>query len=458
MSFHESIGALALISLSSACILAPKGFDEERERAKNAAPAFDVPFERRELPAITDAGDWRQLLQRAFLANGELEARWHEWRAALANVERESAWPNANVELGLEYMFSAEKMKAWDRTSVMAGFAPDMQLVLPNKATTRGAVALAEARAAGERFRGAKFALQTRFLDTWLSLAQLEEETRLREQELSLLRLSAGASERAAASGGNSRDWLGAQLMVKTTEDRLARLKAMCAQMCVDLHAQIGGDPTVAIVGASELAAPRAVPLDDAQLFALAAESNPELAEIAREVEGRDDALELARLEYVPDLTPSAGFTGSVSQFVGLAISVPTNLPAIRAGIDAARERLAERQSMARQKQLDVRASITSELLTLRDAERATAWLTNEVLPVAERMSKSAESSYAIGAAPEQEWLAALRATLDVRMAIAEARTTREKSVARLEQWIGADFEALAAPTASPKTAEVSHE
>jgi len=227
--------------------------------------------------------------------------------------------------------------------------------------------------------------------------------------------------------------------------------------MRVDLQAQIGGDPSVAIIGARELPPPRAVPLGDAQLFALAAESNPELAELARAVEGRDDALELARLEYVPDISPSAGFTGSVSQFLGLAISVPTNLPAIRAGVDAAREALAERQSMSRQKLTDVRAELASELLTLRDAERATAWLTREVLPLSERLSTSAESAYSIGGAPQRDWLEALRMTIDVRMAIAEARTTREKSVARLEQLIGVDFEAL---TNAPATAmtEVNHE
>jgi outer membrane protein, heavy metal efflux system len=457
MSFHTFIGAIALISLSTACILAPEGFDAERDRARDAAPTFEVPFEERELPPITDESDWRQLLQRAFLANGELEARWHEWRAALARVEVESAWPNSNVELGIEYMFSAENMKSWDRTTVAAGFSPDVMLALPSKVRVRGQAALAEAQAAGERFRAAKFALQTRFLDTWLDLAELLTETRLREEELALLRLSASASERGAVSGGNQRDWLGAQLAVKNAEDRIARLKAMCNRMCLDLHAQIGGDPAVSITGASEVPAMRSVPLSDAQIFALAAESNPELVELARAVEGRDDALELARLEYVPNLSPSAGFTGSVSQFLGLAISIPTNLPMIRAGVDAAREALAERQSMSRQKRTDVRAELASELLTLRDAERATNWLTREVLPLSERLSKSAESAYAIGGEPQKEWLAALRMTLDVRMAIAEARTTREKSVARLEQLIGVDFESLSKAAATAMT-EVNHE
>jgi outer membrane protein TolC len=67
------------------------------------------------------------------------------------------------------------------------------------------------------------------------------------------------------------------------------------------------------------------------------------------------------------------------------------------------------------------------------------------VRPIAERLEKSAETAYAAGAITQREWLDMRRAVLDVRLALADARTAREKSLARLERLVGVDFESLAA-------------
>ena len=50
---------------------------------------------------------------------------------------------------------------------------------------------------------------------------------------------------------------------------------------------------------------------DDAALIAVAVAQNPELAALAQQVAGRSDAVELARLAYLPDIIPSANITGS---------------------------------------------------------------------------------------------------------------------------------------------------
>lgn len=96
---------------------------------------------------------WRDVLSRAFLVNGELESAYFEWKAALARVDQAAVWPNTNVALSFSYMFSSENIKAWNRTTVTAGFDPAMNLSLPIKSRAAGKVALEAAKEAAERFR-----------------------------------------------------------------------------------------------------------------------------------------------------------------------------------------------------------------------------------------------------------------------------------------------------------------
>jgi outer membrane protein TolC len=187
--------------------------------------------------------------------------------------------------------------------------------------------------------------------------------------------------------------------------------------------------------------------LTDAEIFALAAQSNPELLALAHEVEGRDDALDLARAQWLPDIVPHVSFTGGLSQVLGASVVLPTMIPAIRAGIESAKADLARSQALARQGQADLRARLTAELVALRDAERATRLFADEVVPLAHRLAESARAAYSGGAVPQREWLDALRTELDAKTALLAARAARESSLARIEEIAGIDFETLAPST-----------
>lgn len=449
MRTHIHLAAGAVLALSSSCVLAPAGLRDERASARGEGAQYVAAVEARTLPDLPEEPSWRDVLRRALLANGEIEAAWQEWRAALARVDVASAWPDTNVELGLEYLLSPGNVKAWDRTTLRVGFDPMKTLSLPTKTAKRGELALAGAKAAGDRFRAAKFALQARVLERWYDLARIEEENRIRAEELVVLRLDAEASLRSAGAGGDARGMLRSRIELRRAEDALERSKSMCSQMCAQLYADAGGVPGGSLTAPRSLPEPRALPLNDAQVFALAAESNPELARLAHEVEGRRDALELARMQYWPDVVPSAGLMGSATRFVGLALSLPTNVPALRAGVEEARADLAGDEARARQARTDVGARITAELLAFHDAERAADLLDRDVRPLAERLRANAHAAYSAGTIPQREWLESLRTELEVRLAAADARIAREKSLVRLETIVGADFEAFADPEAS---------
>ena len=145
--------ALAL----SGCVLRPAGTDEERAKLDRVGTSFERPYEQRELPELPADPAWRDVLHRAFLANGDLEVAYFNWKAAVHRIDMAAAYPNTNLSLGFEYMFSSESMKSWDRTTVTAQPDPMANLAFPTKVKQAGRIALADAQAAGERFRSAKF-------------------------------------------------------------------------------------------------------------------------------------------------------------------------------------------------------------------------------------------------------------------------------------------------------------
>src|SRR4051812_3604876 len=100
--FIQTSLPLALLfatALLPGCVLAPAGTKEEEAQLKEAGTSF--AFERRHddraLPEITGELTWQDALHRAFLANGELEAAYFEWEAALARIPQVANWPNTNV-------------------------------------------------------------------------------------------------------------------------------------------------------------------------------------------------------------------------------------------------------------------------------------------------------------------------------------------------------------------------
>ncbi len=445
----RSILLSLLPSALAGCLLTPDGLDSERDRAALAGGAWTRPIAERELPELAPAPDLPALLERAFLANGELESAWHEWRASLAQVAVESAWPEGSFEFEVERAFHGGR-SGFDQTRMVLGFEP--MLMLPAKASARGRVALASARAAAERFRAQALALRTRVLVAASRLALLDATLAVEAQEAELLALMARSASQALGTGGEQRPLLRLQIEARLVDDRRARTAAARDEQRTRLNGLLARAPDAPLSITFDQVPPRALAASDAELLVRASERNPELALLAREVEGRGEMLELARLRYWPDFSPRIGFVGSLEQFVAASIMLPANLPAIRAGIREARGSLAAAEARARQAGADTAAGVVAELALLRDAERASALYRDEIVPLAQRLAASARSSYATGSLSQLEWIDSQRAELDARLAGFEARAAREMSLARIEELSGIGIE-----NAVPQV-EVAHE
>jgi outer membrane protein TolC len=350
------------------------------------------------------------------------------------------------VALSFGYMFSPGNMKTWDRTTIGAGFDPSMNLSLPVKTRTAGKVALDAAREAADKFRAVKFDLQRRVLEAYLELALTEELIRIERDNLTFLKLLSDSAADRAEAGGPMQDLFKALIESETAQNDLAGLQAKASSMRGELNGMLGRDAASPLSLPAALPAPRPVIADDAALIAVAVAQNPELAALAQQVAGRSDAVELARLAYLPDIIPSASITGSVSQSLGAMVMVPTKLPAIRAAIDEALSMTRSSEAMLRQTKQDRAARFVADLYLMRNAEREAQLYRARVVPAARQLVSSSRNAYAAGTIVFADLIDSERMFISVRRMVAQAQIEREQRLAELEALAGVDIETLGVP------------
>lgn len=432
--------------LLSGCVLAPQGTAEEQAKLDLNSPFFEPPVEARELPALPAPADWRDVLERAFLGNGELESAYFEWKAALARIDRAATWPNSNVMLGFRHMFTRENLKAWDRTTISASFMPAVTLQLPIKPQTAGEVALEAAREAGEKFRAVKFDLQKRVLFAYLDLALAEEKVRIQRDNLNLFKLLKDSAAALAQAGGPLQDLLKAVTDARLAENELRNAEAEAKSVRGTLNGMLAREPGAALALRPALPPPRPVGATDAELIALGVDQNPDLAGLARQVAGRQDAIELARLEFLPDFVPAGSITGNIERVIEMFVMLPTTAPAILAMIREAKSMARSSEAVLRQTAHDRAASFVANLIIMRNAERQVELYRRSVLPAVQQLINASRQDYAAGTVGFADLIDSERTYIGVRLMVAQARIEREKRLAELEALMGVDIETLARP------------
>jgi len=442
---------LLLVSLTG-CMMNPAGTKEHRAELEEAGKSYARPVAERHLPELPTPATWQDVLQRALLANGDLEAAYHEWRAASERIDMSSYWPNSNVSLGFDYMFTKESMKTWDRISGTAGFDQAMPLSAIWKVKKGGQVALENARQAAASFRTSKFRIQRQVLSSYYDLALMEEQIRIETENAELQKVIVDNARSRVQAGGPQQDLLKAQVQLRMTENSLASMRSQALAMRAMLNGMLARRPDEPLVLPEAFPSPREVKAGDDQLIAMGVEASPEIARLAAQVKGRQDAIELAKLQYIPDVSPTAGFTGSVSRSLGAMVSVPTTIPMINASIREAKAMRESSEAMLRQARQDKTAAFVATLYAMRNSERQQAFFTETILPATRQLLSTSRQDYTAGRVGLTELLESQRLLLDVRQSIAQMRMDREKRLAELEELAGVDVEVLGKPATRPST------
>ena len=429
--------------LVQGCALTPKGLDDERDALDASAPANVVADA--ELPRPSSGDDWRGFLRRAFVANGQLRAAWHQWEAAVERVSGASGWPNTNLALGFSTLFSDEGMKTFDRMTFEARFDSMENLTFPTKTMRAGDIALEEARAAGQRFRAAKFEVQRKVLDAWLDLAMAAEGERLALEKRTLSGVAADTADAAIGAGAPQGASLTARIGEARGDDDVARAHAEVVAARAALAAVTAIDDPDRIPTPTRLPLPRPLPARDAVLLQ-ALDATPDIAGLEADVRAREHEAALARLQWIPDINPLAMVTGTIEQAVGAMVMLPTTIPEIRSGIEVARALRSAADADLEQGRRDQRGALISALIALRDVERGRRLLEERVLPAAIAVADAATSAYTASSGDLGEVLEARLLAVETRIEIAAIAIERERRAAEIEEILGADLETFTSP------------
>ena len=422
-----------------ACAVHPIGETEERDHATAALRELDEPIE---VPALPAEPEVRDYLRTAFHADQDLRARYWQWRAAVERIPQDASPPNP--ALNFSYLFSNEHMTAWDRTTLGLSNDPMSDIPLPTKLATAGRRALENARAAGLRFEAAKFKLQAEVTSLYLDLALHAQQIRAQEETIALLRVAtADAEARLRTTTASSTEALRTRNELELAENELQNLHAQLPFLFGKMNARLGRDASAPLPLPREMPEPQPLPARDDEILALAAQRSPELAALAHEVAGREEALALARQAWIPDFGLSFNVMGSVSRSIGGMVVLPLRVVAIDAGIEVARASLRAAEAARLQYARDLAASFVLDLTDLRNTARQLELFRGTLLPRAEAIARTSETGQATGRGTIADIVMARRAQVDTRFMLAQLQAEREKALAAIESWSSLDVEAL---------------
>jgi outer membrane protein TolC len=314
---------------------------------------------------------------------------------------------------------------------------------------------LADAKAAGVRFQKARYELRAKVLGAYDDYALSAELARLEDANAALLQSTAAQTEALNRAGaGAQQDVLKAQNELDMSRNDAAAMKAQLVTQRAALNALLSRDADAAIAVPAALPATRAMTLSDGQLLQLAAAGNPELAALADEIRSKDKGIELARLQYLPDLSANVGTDlRGVTQTLAGSLTVPfLRYEAINAAVAQAEANLRSTQAMRRQTLNDLNAQVVLDIVSLRDSDRQLELFDRTLLPRARKVVALSRTTYEAGRGALLDLLDSERSLIDIERLTANLRVTREKNLVDLEAVTGQEL----SPAVSPNDAVTS--
>ena len=438
-----AILALALSLTGCHLTISPKGEAEERARAERAGAVFSGPVEKRPLPDLATSPTLPLVLEYAFNANGDIEAAYREWRAALERIPQAGALPDPRLNFNV--LFNVTNVKSFSDVLQNASLMLEQEFPGRGKRPARAEVALAQARGAGEKFRAEKYRLQKRAIGAYSDLLLNRSFLDLNAETLRLLKetYEVALHRYHAMSDETQVDLRKIETEIEVAESEKRELGIRRGSSTAELNGVLNRAAN-APLGALQFPLLTRPAESEADLFARAVRSNPDLGALRREIEARGAAQVLADLEKRPDLKISggaeAGGTGSIMPSVGAEINLPVNRARIRAGIAEALAMREAAEARLRSLSSDVQARVVMALASLRDAERVLKDYRERIIPQAKSILEIQQTTYGSGGGDLLDILDTERLLVDYRKMTARAESDRLRSLSELEEAIGEDL------------------
>lgn len=401
----------------------------------------DLYAEEREADPLTG------YLQIAAENNGELQAAFSKWRAAVQKAPQVSTLPDPQLSFGV-YIVPVETRVGPQRMS----YGLTQKFPWLGKLDAKENVALREADVLKARADSIKTRI---FRDVKVSYYELLYVTRaiqLTSDQIELLEFME-ATIRARYSAGNAlyADVLQTQVELDSARNRKASLKDMVLPLQARVNAAMGR-AVDEVVHLSEVANLQ-LDVEIEKLKKLLEQKNPELLSFNQQLAGADAQIVLAEKNYYPDVTlgiksiyTDKARSGDPSQNGDdpVIASVSINIPLWQEARDAAVEEGREKRLVAIQAKKGRKDALLADLeLALyryRDAMRQIDLYDESLIPKAEQSVEVNLEAYQSGEIDLQQVITAEKTYFELYIAQARALTDQAQRIAQLEQLVGTEL------------------
>jgi outer membrane protein TolC len=426
--------ALLLATSLAGCTVHPPGERSLRASANDAGKIYAASPQNRTIPPLPENPSADDLVRHALLTNAELEQKYWEWRSAIEQIPQDGTQPtNLVLFAGVPITNGST---AFDRTTVTVANDPMADILWPSKLSVAAQRSLEMARAAGQRFQKARYEVRGKVLEAWYDYVLTTELIRLETENAQLLEAIANTTAaRNRAGTGGQQDLLKARNEQDLSRNEIANMQAQLSAQRATLNALLNRAVDASLPAPTTPPSTQPVEQSDAELLDLAARRNPELLALADELRGKQQAIRLANLQYLPDFSASVGtdLAGTAQNLMGM-ITVPLlRYQAINAAIAQAEGNLRAVESMRQQMRNDLAARVVADIATLRDADRQLNLFEHTILPRAGQVVTIARSAYEANRASLLDVLDSERSLITIQRLVIGLRVARAKRLADLE-------------------------
>ena len=365
--------------------------------------------------------------------NPDIRAAQQRWMAAKTVIPQVRTLPDPMVNLG--YMYDGD-MREWS-------YGVSQELPFPGKLKLRGEVASREAERLEQEYLAVPLRVIARLKEAFYDLAFVHRSIETVEKNRRvLLDFAQTAEARYAVGRGVQQDIFRAQTEVSRLLGRLATLEQRKASLQAEINRLVNRPPAAPLsIPQSIQMRPLRRPLED--FTVLIEQASPLLQAQHKSIERGDQSIALARREFLPDFSVSAGGVRNETlrkngYQVMLGIKVPLYYATKQR--EAVREALASREAAmqdAHAVRQELLFRIQDNVVQAQRAEKLIAIFTDAILPQARLTLEAAQAGYAVGKVDFLTLLSSLLTLQDNELELHGEITEHEKALARLEEVIG---------------------
>ena len=392
-------------------------------------------------PVINENSKLSDYLAYAALNNPGVKAAFHQWQAAIQRIAQENALPDPMIEY--EYQLAAPTDEQEHEVII------SQTLPWFGKLRLKGEIAFQQAEEQRYAFEAARYKLFYEVRKAYGEYYYLAQSITEAEESLELLKyIEETARARLQFAQTMAKDVVQIQMELAKLDDRLKELRQMREPLMAKLVEVLN------LPHETFLPFPSSIPLqtvsvNEADLVEILQQKNPELKELAVKTKEAQQAVELAKKNFYPDITLGTEYTNiddhSAEDIDRNEISgiMSFNLPFVQykkyhAGQKEAEEKLAASKYGYTSRQNSLIAELKRALFELKDAQRRMAFYQETLIPVAEHSLMMQQQAYQMGTGNIFEVIATQRSLLEFKLAMHRALTDIMIRQAELEMLLGA--------------------